>query len=369
MGGPGSVLTAAFSLFVPLLFIIFQTCNADINSHQHKGHPKKQHPRSKTPPHQITGPVTQNRVVVAQDGSGNYTKIQDAVTAATRRPVNGRFEIYVKRGRYKEQVKVEGPNAKDITIVGDGIGNTIITGDKHFQKGLSTSDTATFSVKAPGFIAKFITFENTAGPGGNQAVALKSESDQAVYYKCRFEGYQDTVYLFPGRQFFRECDISGSMDMICGNSIAVFQRCNIFLKKHNHNEVTITSSKRERDDNTGFVIQNSRVTLTDELKRFPGVKVFLGRPWGRYSRTVYMRTYLEAIYPQGWTYMDQIRDGNFVDYAEFENVGPGANSAGRIKWRGVRNIDKNVASKFTVRNFLQGGSWIASAGVPYDLDL
>ncbi|KAL3835739.1 hypothetical protein ACJIZ3_010475 [Penstemon smallii] len=344
MGGPGSVLTAAaFSLFV---FIISQTCNADIiNSHQHKGgwHSIKQHPRSKTPPvHQIT----QNRVVVAQDGSGNYRKIQDAVVyaATTRRPVNGRFEIYVKRGRYKEQVKVEGPNAKDITIVGDGIGNTIITGDKHVGDGIRRS-------------------------GGNQAVALKSESDQAVYYKCRFEGYQDTVYLFPGRQFFRECDISGSMDMICGNSIAVFQRCNIFLKKHNHNEVTITSSKRERDDNSGFVIQNSRVTRTDELKRFPGVKVFLGRPWGRYSRTVYIRTYLDAIYPQGWTYMDQIRDGNFVDYAEFENVGPGANSAGRIKWRGVRNIDRNVASKFTVRNFLQGGSWIDSAGVPYDLDL
>ncbi|KAK4486269.1 hypothetical protein RD792_008939 [Penstemon davidsonii] len=162
------------------------------------------------------------------------------------------------------------------------------------------------------------------------------------------------------------------MDTIFGDSTAVFQNCNIFLRKQVGNEVVVTGQKRSRDDNTGFVIQNSRVTLTDELRSsLPrGVKVFLGRPWGKYSRTVYIRTYLaQGINPQGWTYMDEMKDGNFVDYAEFENTGPGANTADRIKWRGVKNINRNEASKFTVRNFLQGGSWIASAGIPYSLDL
>ncbi|KAK4486268.1 hypothetical protein RD792_008938 [Penstemon davidsonii] len=111
----------------------------------------------------------QNRVVVAQDGSGNYRSIQEAVNAASRRPVNGRFEIYVKKGCYNEQVKVEGPHAKDITIVGDGIGNTVITGDKHVQsKKQHTSETAVICVKAPGFIAKFITFATMGGPVGTK---------------------------------------------------------------------------------------------------------------------------------------------------------------------------------------------------------
>ncbi|KAL0312316.1 UNVERIFIED_CONTAM: putative pectinesterase/pectinesterase inhibitor 17 [Sesamum radiatum] len=287
-------------------------------------------------------------------GSGDFTTIKAALDAAQRR-AGGRFLIHLKKGTYNEYVVIPS-HLKDITMIGDGIGKTIITGNKHYgHNGIDTYTSATFAVEASGFIAEGITFRNTAGRHGRQAVALRSHSDHSAFYKCSFESYQDTLFLFPGRHFFRDCDIYGSMDMICGDSTAVFQKCNILLRKHTGDDVVITAQKRsERDGGSGFVIQNSRVVLTEELRPLGGVRVFLGRPWGKFSRTVFMKTYLEGISRQGWREMDENRDGELVYYAEFENTGPGADTSGRIKWRGVRVIDEEEASEFTVGRFSPG---------------
>ncbi|KAL0393806.1 UNVERIFIED_CONTAM: putative pectinesterase/pectinesterase inhibitor 17 [Sesamum latifolium] len=266
-------------------------------------------------------------VVVAKDGSGDFKTIKAALDAALRR-ADGRFLIHLKKGTYNEYVVIPS-HLKDITMIGDGIGKTIITGNKHYgHNGIDTYTSATFAVEASGFIAEGITFRNTAGRHGGQAVALRSHSDQSAFYKCSFESYQDTLFLFPGRHFFRDCDIYGSMDMICGDSTAVFQNCNILLRKHTGDDVVITAQKRsERDGGSGFVIQNSRVVLTEELRPLGGVRVFLGRPWGKFSRTVFMETYLEGISRPGWREMDENRDGDLVYYAEFENTGPGADTS------------------------------------------
>ncbi|KAI3468491.1 hypothetical protein Pfo_025154 [Paulownia fortunei] len=320
-------------------------------------------------PYPTTPPVKpRNEVVVAQDGSGDFRTIDEALDVARRR-ANGRFLIHLKEGTYHEYVDIPS-DLKDITVIGDGIGKTVITGNKHAGlEGIDTFKSATFAVKGSGFIAQGITFRNTAGRNAGQAVAVRTHSDHSAFYKCSFEGYQDTLFLFPGRQFFRDCDIYGSMDMICGDSTAVFQNCNILLRKHNGSDVIITAQKRSQQDDSGFVIQNSRVILTEELKSLGGVELFLGRPWGRFSRTVFMKTYLEEVCKQGWKEMDGDSDGDLVYYAEFGNTGPGANTAGRIKWRGVRAIDQHEASGFTVGRFLQGNTWLPATGIPYDSDL
>lgn len=78
-------------------------------------------------------------VVVAKDGSGDYQTIMEAVTAAHG---NGRFVIYVKRGIYKEKVRIE---KDEITLIGEGKDQTLIAGDDSFTGGTSVPDTATMS--------------------------------------------------------------------------------------------------------------------------------------------------------------------------------------------------------------------------------
>ncbi|KAL3604005.1 hypothetical protein D5086_004864 [Populus alba] len=169
--------------------------------------------------------------VVAQDGSGTHKTINDALaaldkTGGDRR--NQRVIVYVKAGVYNEKVVIK-KNMEKLMFVGDGIDRTIVTGNRNAKRdGYATHETATFGVHADGFWARDMTFENTAGPDGRQAVALMVSSEQSVVYRCSFKGYQNTLYVRSKRQFYRDCHIYGTIDFIFGNAAVVLQNCDIF---------------------------------------------------------------------------------------------------------------------------------------------
>ncbi|KAJ1383709.1 Pectinesterase, catalytic [Sesbania bispinosa] len=314
---------------------------------------------------QAASPASQANVVVAKDGSGKYTTVSAAINAAPQSS-SGRYVIYVKAGTYNEQVEIK---AKNIMLVGDGIGKTIITGSKSVGGGTTTFRSATVAVVGDGFIAQDITFRNTAGAANHQAVALRSGSDLSVFYRCSFEGYQDTLYVHSERQFYRECDIYGTVDFIFGNAAVVFQNCNLFARNPPNKVNTITAQGRtDPNQNTGISIHNCRVTAASDLKPVQGsVKTYLGRPWQQYSRTVFMKTYLDSlINPAGWLEWS----GNFalstLYYGEYMNTGPGSSTANRVNWSGYHVITRaSEASKFTVANFIAGNSWLPSTRVPF----
>ena len=84
-------------------------------------------------------------IVVAKDGSGNFTKVQEAVDYASktqRKRKDGRFVVYVKAGIYEENVEI-GWAGKKITMVGDGIGKTIVTASRSVGKNSTTYKSAT----------------------------------------------------------------------------------------------------------------------------------------------------------------------------------------------------------------------------------
>lgn len=305
-------------------------------------------------------------LVVAQDGSGNYKTISEALSASTSG--TSRFVIYIKAGIYKENVQV-GNSMKNIMLIGDGIDKTIVTGSKSVVGGSTTFQSATVAVTGGGFIAQDMTFENTAGPQNHQAVALRSGSDLSVFYRCSFKGYQDTLYVYSQRQFYRNCDIYGTVDFIFGDAVVVFQSCNMYLRKPmSGQENTVTAQGRsDQNENTGISIHASNIAAAENLG---STKSFMGRPWKAYSRTVVMKTSISsAIDPAGWLAWS----GNFalstLYYGEYMNTGSGAATGGRVNWGGFHIMTTADAVKFTVGNFLGGGSWISAAGVPFSAGL
>ncbi|KAL2337535.1 hypothetical protein Fmac_011981 [Flemingia macrophylla] len=318
---------------------------------------------------QASSSASKANVVVAKDGSGKYTTVSAAINAAPKSS-SGRYVIYVKAGVYNEQVEIK---AENIMLVGDGIGKTIITGSQSVGGGTTTFRSATVAVVGDGFIALDITFRNTAGAANHQAVALRSGSDLSVFYRCSFEGYQDTLYVYSDRQFYRECDIYGTVDFIFGNAAVVFQNCNLYARNPPNKVNTITAQGRtDPNQNTGISIHNSKVTAASDLKASQSsVKTFLGRPWQQYSRTVFMKTYLDSLIdPTGWLEWS----GNFalstLYYGEYMNTGPGSSTTNRVKWSGYHVITSaSEASKFTVGNFIAGNSWLPATSVPFTSDL
>ncbi|KAK6260831.1 Pectinesterase [Theobroma cacao] len=317
---------------------------------------------------QSASPASRANIVVAQDGSGNYKTIKDAISAASKRSGSGRYVIYVKAGTYKENVEIRS-KLKNIMLVGDGIGKTIITGSKSVGQGSTTFNSATVAAVGDGFIARDITIRNTAGPQNHQAVSLRSGSDLSVFYRCSFEGYQDTLYVHSERQFYRECDIYGTVDVIFGNAAVVLQNCNIYARRPPNKTNTVTAQSRtDPNQNTGIIIHNSRVTAASDLKPVQSsVKTYLGRPWKQYSRTVFMKTFLDSlINPAGWMEWDGNFALNTLYYAEYMNTGTGSSTSNRVKWRGYHVLTSaSEASKFTVSNFLAGNSWLPATGVPF----
>ncbi|KAJ0987252.1 hypothetical protein J5N97_005608 [Dioscorea zingiberensis] len=309
-------------------------------------------------------------LTVSKDGSGDYTTISEAVAASSKqRSGSSRFVIYVKAGVYKENVQI-GSSMKNIMMIGDGIDQTVVTGSKNVQDGSTTFNSATFAVTGGGFIAKDMTFENTAGPEKHQAVALRSGADLSVFYRCSFKGYQDTLYVYSQRQFYRNCDVYGTIDFIFGDASAVLQNCNIYIRKPmSQQKNTVTAQARtDPNENTGIIIHNSAVTAASDLKSVQGsFKSYLGRPWQKYSRTVFMKTSLDSLIdPAGWLEWDGDFALSTLYYGEYMNTGAGASTSGRVKWQGYHVITSaSEAGKFTVGNFLSGGSWISDTGVPF----
>lgn len=215
-----------------------------------------------------------------------------------------------------------------------------------------------------------MTFENYAGPSKHQAVALRVGADHAVVYRCEILGYQDTLYVHSQRQFYRECDIYGTVDFIFGNAAVVLQSCNIYARKPMASQKnTITAQNRkDPNQNTGISIHECKILATSDLEASKGsIQSYLGRPWKMYSRVVYMLSSIGGhVDPRGWLEWNGDFALDTLYYGEYMNSGPGAGVETRVKWPGYHVITlASEASKFTVAKFIYGSSWLPSTGVAF----
>ncbi|KAI3991098.1 hypothetical protein MKX01_041317 [Papaver californicum] len=300
--------------------------------------------------------------VVAKDGSGTHTTIGQALAfASLAAGTNGKTVIHVKAGTYHENPSIPSSQS-NVMLVGDGKGVTVITGNKNVEDGSSLRNSATFAATGDGFMARDITFQNTAGPNKHQAVALRVSSDKSVFYRCSIEGYQDSLYTHTNRQFYRETDISGTVDFIFGNSAVVFQGCNISPKSNGNKNFITAQGRSDPNQNTGISIHNCRISAASDT--------YLGRPWKAYSRTVIMQSFIGSINPAGWFPWSGGSAPKGIYYAEYMNSGPGAGTGGRVKWSGYHpSLSSAEATQFTVSNLIAGGSWLPATGVTYDSGL
>ena len=227
-----------------------------------------------------------------------------------------------------------------------------------------------------GFMMLDMTVENWAGPARHQAVALRASADRAVVHRCGIAGYQDTLYAHSNRQFYRDCDVYGTVDFVFGNAAAVLQRCDLWARvplPGQRNTVT-AQSRNESCQRTGIVLHGCRLLAAPasepDLILAPPT-TYLGRPWKPFSRVVVMLSYIGPhVPPQGWLEWNATSDTPYaldrLYFGEYMNNGPGAGLAGRVPWHGHRAINSTAeAERFTVARFIDGASWLPATGVSF----
>ncbi|KAJ7979106.1 Pectinesterase [Quillaja saponaria] len=311
--------------------------------------------------------------VVAMDGSGTHRTIGEALTLAASLAGGGRSVIHVKAGTYNENIMIP-TKQKNVMLVGDGKGKTVIVGNRNSDDGWTTYQSATVGAMGDGFIARDITFVNNAGPAKHQAVSLRVGSDKSVIFRCSILGYQDTLYTHSKRQFYRETDIYGTVDFIFGNSAVVFQNCNIYVRKppSGQQNYIIAQGRSNPNQNTGISLHNCKITAASDLVAVRSkFETFLGRPWQQYSRTVIMQSFLDdLIHPSGWSPWSGGFALKTLYFGEYMNSGPGASTRARVKWQGYHaSLTSIEAQGFTVGGFIGGNLWLPSTGVSFDSGL
>ncbi|KAF8093257.1 hypothetical protein N665_0385s0006 [Sinapis alba] len=316
-------------------------------------------------------PPAKTDAVVAQDGSGQFKTIAEALKVVPKD--NSPFIIYIKKGIYKEQVKIT-KKMPYVTMIGDGQNLTVITGSLNFGIGrVKTFLTATVTIEGEHFTAKSIGIENTAGPKGRQAVAMRVSADYAVFYECKFDGYQDTLFVHSQRQFYRDCTVTGTIDFVFGDAKCILQNSVIVFRKPKKGQTCVVTAQGRSDkhESTGMVFQNCHITGDAEYMAMkPAKKSFLGRPWKRFSRTIMLMSALDdVIDPDGWLPWKGEFALKTLYYAEYNSGGFGANDSLRVKWPGVKNITAEEAQLYTGGRFLGGDSWIPQTQVPYIANL
>ncbi|PAM93636.1 pectate lyase [Flavobacterium sp. IR1] len=287
-----------------------------------------------------------NYFTVAQDGSGDFIKIQDAINACPAFPYE-KITVFIKNGIYTEKVRIPEWNTK-VTLVGESKEGTIISFDDNFSKinlgRNSTFYTYTVLVEGDDFSASNLTIRNTSGHNG-QAIALSIVANRAQVSNCNILGNQDTLYVSgkEAKQYFKDCFIEGTTDFIFGSATVLFENCSINSIKDSY----ITAASTPEGTPFGFVFKNCKIISNTETK-----EVYLGRPWRIYAKTVFIDCDMaKHIKPEGWENWSKPEAEKTAFYAEYNCKGEGFQPNKRVSWS--HQLTKKQAAIYTIENILK----------------
>lgn len=290
------------------------------------------------------------KLVVSQDGKGNFTTVQEAFNAIPRnnkKPVL----IYVKKGIYREKLYLD--STRDfVTLEGEDKFTTLLIWNDHTGKISPSGDTIntrtswTCKIRAANFTARNITFQNDAGFTAGQAVAMESDGDRAIFKNCRFTGNQDILFTNneKSRQYYEHCYIEGTTDFIFGSSTVWFQQCHIHSKKNSH----ITAASTPKEHPYGYVFNDCVLTGDTSIH-----SASLGRPWRPYANVIYMHCFIgQHIRAEGWSNWNTTDYYKTTRYSEYNNYGPSADPQKRVGWS--RQLTDQEAKQVTLKNVFPG---------------
>ena len=291
----------------------------------------------------------QTNLAVAADGSGQFKSVQEAIMAVPSGTAANPVIIHIKPGTYRELIYIQ-REKRFFHLVGENATNTTIVFGLYASmtnldgKPIGTFHTPTATIDADDFTAERVTFENSAGPVG-QALAIRVDGDRATFRDCRFAGWQDTILVNRGRQYFDHCYVCGHVDFIFGAATSWFEHCQICSRGAGW---YLTAASTPNDVPYGYVFSHCEITGEN-----PATRTYLGRPWRIYASTIYLNTEMsEVVRPEGWNDWKKPETHHTARYAEYNSTGPGASPATRAPW--AKQLTAAEAAEITVARVLGG---------------
>ena len=237
--------------------------------------------------------VTQNlfaqkEIVVAQDGTGNFKTIQEAINSL---PADGTVQrvILIKKGTYKEKIFID---KNFITLKGENPENTIVTialaREEWRCDNVDDYGTATINLKGSDITLENLSFINSYGkdntndktiicktdsgktktirPNVHQMALRSFATTRLIVINCIFRAYGgDTVSPWntdTGMFYFKDCIMEGGVDFYCPRGWALAENCT-FICRNNNAAIWHDGSKNEKSKT---VLLNCKFTGDDDFK-------------------------------------------------------------------------------------------------------
>lgn len=309
--------------------------------------------------------------VVAQDGTGDYATVQEAINAA---PANRTqpWLIFIKKGVYKGHHDIPA-NKPYIHLIGQDR-NLVSISDDRLSGGdnaYKVNDGATMTANSDNLYFEGINFVNSYGVeknNGPQALALYTIGDRVVLNKVGLLSYQDTwltTTKLNNRHYIKDSWIEGAVDFIYGQG-------NVYLDQDTINIVRksggyIVAPNHGAGTTWGYVFMNNIITAPGNPAE---TDVWLGRPWHESPITVFINTKSYVKIPAaGWyptmgglpklwaEYNTMDGNGNPLDLSHritdyyYTDSKTGQKVTGKSE-KAVLSADE--AARYTVKNVLSG---------------
>ena len=310
--------------------------------------------------------------VVAQDGSGDYKKLQDAIDAAPA----GRgtpWLIFVKNGQYNEHIDI--PASKPyLHIIGQDRDKAVVL-DSRLSGGENAYPVdpgATVVVKGSNTFFENITLENSYGHeklAGPQALALNTQADRVALNNVALLSYQDTwitTSTSNNRHYIKNSLIEGAVDFIYNSGNVYLDGDTLEINRPSGGFIVAPS--HATDVKWGYVFQNN---IIRPHKGVNVTDVWLGRPWHNQPKTVFINTQTFVNIPaKGWyntmgglpalwaDYNTVDANGNPVDLSQRESYyyyWADAEKTQKVEKFNVKNtLTAEEAAQYTLQNVCGG---------------
>ena len=229
-------------------------------------------------------------------------------TIASSHNKSQRVKIFLPNGVYDFGNMTEQTFPVDsLSIIGQSMDSTIlVTRPKTEQEGLGLADM--FLNTRSGLYLQDLTLNNAlayyeAGRAGRAAV-MQDAGNHTIYNKVRMLSHQDTYYSSNTamQAYFRNCDIHGTVDFICGGGDIRFDNTTLSLEPRNADGTgrrIITAPSTTTP--FGYVFDHCRIV---DLSQGKGSWCY-GRTWRNQPISVFLHTVLDAnaaatILPERW---------------------------------------------------------------------
>ncbi len=281
--------------------------------------------------------------VVATDGTGGYSTVQDAVDSC---PSDGtRTFIFIKDGLYEGNVVI--PKGVVVSLIGESRDGTVLSHDKsHSMPGYEdASATSTLYIESTDFYGENFTVRNTAGPDGGQAECFTNAGDRATLRNVALKANQDGVRFFTGsRSYLKDCYIEGTVDYIYDSGIAFIDDCTIkqlrggYIVAPGNCYALVPRAEsgklagQSRIWGLGLFLRGCRLIYDADKVNEGGS--YLGRPWGKQNCAAYfISCYMDRhINAEGWRPMSEGTKPYVGEFGSMDMDGNKLDLSKRASW-------------------------------------